>query len=95
MQKVRPIDANALRNKICAACAERLACTDIGNICFEVACIDNAPTIEPEVRHGRWIPVDGEPYAKCSYCGEKHYGCTTPYCDMCGAYMRKDGADNG
>jgi hypothetical protein len=40
------------------------------------------------VRHGRWIPIDGEPYAKCSYCGEKHYGCTTPYCDMCGAYMR-------
>ena len=49
------------------------------------------PTIEPEVRRGHWIPVDGEPYAKCSYCGEKHYGCTTPYCDMCGAYMRKEG----
>ena len=58
--------------------------------------IKQMPTIEAEpVRHGRWIPVDGEPYAKCSYCGEKHYGCATPYCDMCGAYMRKDGADNG
>lgn len=47
------------------------------------------------VRHGRWIPVDGEPYAKCSYCGEKHYGCTTPYCDMCGAYMRVTGTNVG
>lgn len=53
--------------------------------------INELPTIEPEVRRGHWIPVDGEPYAKCSYCGEKHYGCTTPYCDMCGAYMRKEG----
>ena len=58
--------------------------------------VQEQPTIEAEpVRHGHWIPVDGEPYAKCSYCGEKHYGCTTPYCDMCGAYMRKEGADNG
>ena len=58
--------------------------------------VEDFPTIEAEpVRHGRWIPVDGEPYAKCSYCGEKHYGCTTPYCDMCGAYMREGGADNG
>lgn len=53
------------------------------------------PTIKAKpVRCGHWIPVEGEPYAKCSYCGEKHYGCATPYCDMCGTYMRKDGADN-
>lgn len=51
--------------------------------------VKNLPTIDPEVRRGHWIPVDGEPYARCSYCGEKHYGCSTPYCDMCGAYMRK------
>lgn len=56
----------------------------------------DCPLVDAQpLRHGRWIPVDGEPYAKCSYCGEKHYGCSTPYCDMCGAYMRKDGADNG
>lgn len=57
--------------------------------------INEAPTIEVvPVRYGRWIPVDGEPYTKCSYCGEKHYGCTTPYCDMCGAHMKKKGVDN-
>ena len=106
MQKVRPIDANALRNKICAACAERLACTDIGNICFEVACIDNAPTIEPEVRHGRWIPTEYDSYAdgapvwdkwECSECNNEHSGeenTLSAFCPECGARM-DGGADNG
>lgn len=47
------IDRNALRRIICAACAERPLCTDIGNICFEVACINNAPKIEATPK---WIP---------------------------------------
>lgn len=54
------------------------------------------PSIKAKpVRYGHWIPVDGEPYAKCSYCGEKHYGCSTPYCDMCGSYMREEIEDVG
>lgn len=100
MPKVRLIDANALLKSETERCkCVPLVCTTALN---GMACdcdslkdvLKRQPTIEPEVRHGRWIPVDGEPYAKCSYCGEKHYGCATPYCDMCGAYMRKEGADN-
>lgn len=50
--------------------------------------IDHLQEIKAESRtHGLWIPIDGEPYAKCSNCGEKHYGCVTPFCDMCGACM--------
>ena len=93
---MRPIDADALYREVKTECNPYGKPTigfDDGKKVLEL--IDAAPTIEPEVRHGRWIPVDGEPYAKCSYCGEKHYGCSTPYCDMCGAYMRKEGADNG
>lgn len=42
------IDRNKLRETICTACPERLQCTDLGNVCFEIACINNAPTIEAE-----------------------------------------------
>ena len=82
MPEVRLIDANSLKHSRGIAGDE---------ILHEI--IDNQPTIEAEpVRRGRWIPVAREPYAKCSYCGEKHFGCATPYCDMCGAYM-KDATD--
>ena len=43
------IDRNSLRKTICAACAERLQCTDMGNVCFEVACINNAPKVEADI----------------------------------------------
>ena len=49
------IERNSLRKIICAACSERLQCTDMGNVCFEVSCINNAPKVDAEpVR--RWIP---------------------------------------
>lgn len=59
------------------------------------------PTIEPEVRHGRWIND-----TFCSECGRfpvdvsvtisnqeltKYFS----WCPHCGAYMREEGADNG
>lgn len=98
----RLIDANAAADKIMHDVEVHADEIGIGAVAIMIAFAralrdeTDFPTIEAEpVRHGRWIPVDGEPYAKCSYCGEKHYGCATPYCDMCGAYMRKDGADNG
>lgn len=59
------------------------------------------PTIEPEVRHGRWecIDDDGGVY-RCSACGEEWYlEAGTPkennmnYCPTCGAKM-DGGADN-
>lgn len=94
MQEVRPIDGNRLAELFDSA-AERgagvlaMVYRDAAHFARTAQAIEAEP-----VRRGRWIPVDGEPYAKCSYCGEKHYGCSTPYCDMCGTYMRKDGADN-
>ena len=39
-------------------------------------------------KEGEWIDIDGTMFAECSVCGKRHYGCTTPYCDMCGARMR-------
>ena len=98
---MRLIDANALRAKICAACEERLACTDMGNICFEVACIDNAPIIEADpVRRGRWVLTrdDQYEYCCCSECGydtEENWmiGSEIKYCAGCGARM--DGDENG
>ena len=47
------------------------------------------PTVDAvPVVHGEWIDIDGTMFAKCSVCGKRHYGCTTPYCDMCGAKMQ-------
>jgi hypothetical protein len=101
MPEVRLIDANAAADKIMRETENRADDLNIIGIALMIGIArmlrdeNDFPTIKSEpVRHGRWIPVDGEPYAKCSYCGEKHYGCTTPYCDMCGAYMRKVGAGN-
>ena len=92
------IDRNKLRNTICAACAERLQCAEIGNVCFEVACINNAQTIEAEqVRHGRWIEIEhyrvhGEEYCdcECSICCyriSRVRGYYPNYCEDCGAEM--------
>ena len=64
------------------------------------------PTIEPEVRHGRWIPIEYDSYAdgapvwdkyECSECGHEHNGeedTLTAFCPDCGADMREGGADN-
>lgn len=51
-----------------------------------------------EVRHGRWIKIEGEFFSstdgrsgnvvKCSMCGEpSSCGLSTPYCSICGAKM--------
>lgn len=65
--------------------------------------IDKQPTIEPEVRHGRWIELPKalnpeETPCKCSTCGHilSFYGYypKSNFCPHCGARM--DGkADNG
>lgn len=39
-------------------------------------------------KEGEWIDIKGTMFAECSVCGSRHYGCNTPYCDMCGARMR-------
>lgn len=45
-------------------------------------------------KEGEWIDIDGTMFAECSVCGKRHYGCTTPYCDMCGAKMDGERKDN-
>lgn len=88
---MRLIDADELKEYKCDTCDNRERCEDREQVCSEIADIDEQPTIEAEpVKHGRWIDLDGTPFAKCSVCGEKHYGCITPYCDMCGARMDGD-----
>lgn len=103
---MRLIDADALMKEICG--------NECGSVCDEecekVWCnyydyIMDAPTIEPKVRHGRWITIDSST-AKCSCCGwwqsatlyylpddiaefSKCYG----FCTACGANMREDGTD--
>lgn len=94
------IDRNRLRETICAACAERLQCADIGNVCFEVACINNSPTIEAmQVKHGQWNKITGLEWDTeylCSLCGHKTHMNVMPdqrdnwiddYCGGCGAKM--------
>lgn len=88
-------DRDKLRNTICAACNELPQCVKFGNVCFEVACINNAPTIEAEpVKHGRWIML--EPYGthhahrrKCSECGEIKAQELTNFCQNCGTNGRR------
>lgn len=46
-------------------------------------------------KEGEWIDIDGTMFAECSVCGKRHYGCNTPYCDMCGARMRGKETDDG
>ena len=56
--------------------------------------IDNQPTIEPEVRRGRWVDWSmwGESRYQCSECDcEMKY--KTDFCPNCGARM-DGGADN-
>ena len=61
------------------------------------------PTIDPHVKHGRWIPINDQ-VAKCSSCGmlETTHGkdktgqalihkATKHYCPSCGAKMDEEG----
>lgn len=109
MTEVRPIDANALKAKL-KIDANTATYSDYCNgYCdarqVDLDAIDAAPTIEPEVRHGRWIIKPHGSYrqlrAFCSACG-KHSGIggiesnqRKPFCPNCGADMREEGADNG
>ena len=65
------------------------------NVCFEIACINNAPTVEARpVRYGRWIFVgeetmhDGWTYRKhkCSECDFVTIEAKN-FCQNCGAEM--------
>ena len=53
---------------------------------FAIEVLENAPTIEPDRKTGRWI---GD---VCSVCGEERawYGNNPPYCPNCGSYNGGD-----
>lgn len=76
----RPIDADLL---------EPDADFDDGEFwAYSKTQIDNAPTITPERKRGRWIEArDEDPYYYiCSECGHGH-DFEDPFCPGCGAYM--------
>ena len=80
MTEVRLIDANALKDRLPTF----------------AGVIDEQPTIEPELRHGRWIDahmISGGDFYRCSECGcyiEQIYFANdynVRYCPNCGTKM--------
>lgn len=100
---MRLIDADALKERVCGDCPGNDCTPDATDTvygCTLVDSIDQMPTIEPEVRHGRWIML--EPYGahhtrrrKCSECGEIKAQELTNFCPDCGADMREVSEDAG
>lgn len=100
---MRPIDADALLKKCIEGDGDNKFTEGYNFAVQEIsAYIELAPTIEPEVRRGRWIPKDIIENMKCSECGEEYRmpfdfdANVYPYdfCPKCGARM-DGGADNG
>lgn len=105
------IDKNALICKVCNECQHCNSIDEMGGeptMCKTVMMIAEMPTIEPEVRHGRWIECDykhlehgfmeTEPKAGlcCSECRaafQKKKMTYKQYCAACGARM--DEQDGG
>ena len=69
--------------------------------------IEALPTIKPEVRRGRWVPIEYDSYAdgapvwdkwECSECGHEHSGeedTLTAFCPDCGSMNREGSKDAG
>lgn len=65
-----------------------------GAIECAISAIEMLPAADvTPVRRGRWIEEDG--IQICSECGEEHEweDYRAPYCDICGAKMNKEEAD--
>lgn len=87
------IDKKALLEILCFGCTKDRdgICRNEHGRCAEYTIIKLMPTIEPEVRHGRWIVEDDcERFiARCSECGRSEDSrmiAEMPYCH-CGARM--------
>lgn len=101
------IDRAATLEKMCKMCYFHTNQNFVCRKCNVYELIAEQPTIEPEVRNGRWIPIEYDSYAdgapvwdkyECSECGHEHKGeedTLTAFCPDCGADMREEGADNG
>lgn len=87
----RLIDADALIDKYGDWYTEEG--TEEGYIGTIKGIVDSMPTIDPERKTGKWIPINGAHQWKCSNCGEYIGGGTdcTPsinkFCWNCGAKM--------
>lgn len=100
---MRPIDADAFSEQYGNYYAEQGPAEGFIGTVGEL--IAKQPTIEPEVRHGKWNEMyhyieNGIEMAdyECTNCGgeiTKQRGDTPKYCEHCGAVMREEGADNG
>lgn len=55
--------------------------------------IKDAPTIEPEQKHGKWLNAEHAPnylcYCTCSVCGKRQTIEIANYCPNCGARMEE------
>lgn len=80
---MRPIDADALKEIMCADCDNKHLCAE-SPACDTVREIDSMPTIEP--KRGRWISTDEMIGYRCPVC-EKGCDRTSNYCPNCGARM--------
>lgn len=90
------IDKQASMRAICEGCFKSRA-VDIElkcrGTCNVIDILQQQPTIEPEVRHGRWIEESTNEYY-CSYCGKyaplvknmRHCDCSK-WCKECGTKM--------
>lgn len=104
MPEVRLIDANAAADKIMREIETHADEIGIGAVAILIAFAralrdeTDFPTIEPEVRHGRWV-FDSKYRLMCNMCGsnatrdEIGITLTTDYCHSCGAKM-DGGAEN-
>lgn len=96
--------------RICGVCNNFESCNGYVTMCDSARmrqAINEAPTIEPEVRHGRWIERQMD--LICSVCKWEYsdelrfmsnHGLDSmtesfAYCPHCGADLREGGADNG
>lgn len=91
---MRPIDADALWTYIAnnSACYHD-CCPRASGKKGVLACIDEQPTIEPEVRHGQWQYDLPNAIFVCSEC-LMMYRDNPNFCPRCGAKM-DGGEDDG
>lgn len=92
MKEMRLIDRDALMKEICGnecGCVCDEECKNA--MCNFYDYIMDAPTIEPEARHGLWIPTVIKGLYKCSACNfEQTSNPNQRFCSYCGARMFRD-----
>lgn len=95
---MRPIDADALKDRIsnisCYVKSPVMAAGFVEAKAKALREIEAAPTVESEVRRGRWIKQENG-LNLCSVCGVTKVS-HLPFCGHCGADMREvteDAAD--